>query len=398
MFHTGLKPIDHVSLLPTAGCRFSIARRTVALALLFLFHVIDARVNTGRSTSAFVISVCDIPEQPTMSRYVPPHLRNAITTASSSVKSSAKTHVDSEDAAIISTRRTLEQLALSTPRLDGHLHTCHEIQQHFGSTGVRSTLNNSGENPQELAYVILFHGANPRWEDDRILFAHTQIELLPGYGELDKEGKLRLEYQDAGIVRGNALNKAATSQKLQQAAGGQREAAHLGDEVSAKVNSFGVDEKRETLRQTAVIDYERASLSRYLPSKPASASSKGPAMATAAPSDEPVECLTRAIPVFSELRRGGSSRKYAFSGYYTIGRTEFLLPHSTELVRMLEQKWNAGSRQPHPRHQRKGGERDPEAWARSLAETWAVVKMPPLGDLTKEPPNIAILEEACDGF
>ncbi|KAL9110529.1 MAG: hypothetical protein Q9227_004887 [Pyrenula ochraceoflavens] len=41
-----------------------------------------------------------------------------------------------------------------------------------------STLNATESNPNTLGYVILFTGANPRWDSDGIIFAKTGLELL----------------------------------------------------------------------------------------------------------------------------------------------------------------------------------------------------------------------------
>lgn len=50
-----------------------------------------------------------------------------------------------------------------------------------------STLNDSLEHPGVLTHVLLFHGANPRWTDDGIIFVKSNLEILPCYKEARAE-------------------------------------------------------------------------------------------------------------------------------------------------------------------------------------------------------------------
>ena len=43
---------------------------------------------------------------------------------------------------------------------------------------VSSTLHASASSPDSLAFVMLFHGANPRWATDHILFVKSNLHLL----------------------------------------------------------------------------------------------------------------------------------------------------------------------------------------------------------------------------
>ena len=44
---------------------------------------------------------------------------------------------------------------------------------------VHTTLHDSAAFPKKLSYVLLFKGANPRWDSDGIVFAKSSLELLP---------------------------------------------------------------------------------------------------------------------------------------------------------------------------------------------------------------------------
>ena len=76
---------------------------------------------------------------------------------------------------------------------DSGLSTLQEIRYHFvplpaqadGSENVRhtdmhGTLQDSAATPGKLTYIVLFDGANPRWEHDNIIFCRTNLSILPG--------------------------------------------------------------------------------------------------------------------------------------------------------------------------------------------------------------------------
>ncbi|KAI8624893.1 hypothetical protein F5Y19DRAFT_467446 [Xylariaceae sp. FL1651] len=54
--------------------------------------------------------------------------------------------------------------------------------EHLDANYVHSsTFRDSKEHPEELSYMLLFFGANPRWANDRIVFAKSKLTLLPEY-------------------------------------------------------------------------------------------------------------------------------------------------------------------------------------------------------------------------
>jgi hypothetical protein len=82
------------------------------------------------------------------------------------------------------------------------------------------------------------------------------------------------------------------------------------------------------------------------------------------------------IAVFEErkipgLRTGGIHSRFAFKGWFRISRVNILAPHSAELVRMLQQKWERKDRFGNVIPTRN---RDASAWNSSLAVEWAVIK------------------------
>ncbi|KAF2096354.1 hypothetical protein NA57DRAFT_77959 [Rhizodiscina lignyota] len=140
------------------------------------------------------------------------------------------------------------------------------------------TLNGSAAKKDELVYMMIFRGANPRWPTDKIVFVHTNLRLLPK-------------------SKGNEAETGTTNSDTPAAA------------------------------------EERSS---DLPSNSSSpfASSSQPSLPTCiAVFAQPEKCYTTHEP---------DSRNFKFVGYHKIQHMQLLQPHSAELVHMLKQKWDLG--------------------------------------------------------
>ncbi|KAH8165023.1 hypothetical protein CIB48_g3226 [Xylaria polymorpha] len=102
------------------------------------------------------------------------------------------------------------------------------------------------------------------------------------------------------------------------------------------------------------------------------------------------------IAIFEEqripgLRTGGTYARFAFKGWFKISRINILAPHSAELVRMLQQKWE---RKDHLGKVLPTRPRDTSAWNASLAVEWAVVAFQLWeGEGAPPPPQIEKLPE-----
>ncbi|KAI3326915.1 hypothetical protein HD806DRAFT_376871 [Xylariaceae sp. AK1471] len=102
------------------------------------------------------------------------------------------------------------------------------------------------------------------------------------------------------------------------------------------------------------------------------------------------------IAVFEErkipgLRTSSFNSRFTFKGWFKISRVNILAPHSAELVRMLQQKWERRDRFGNVIPTRN---RDPFAWNSSLAMEWAVIKFDLLeGEGAPPPPQIQKLPE-----
>jgi hypothetical protein len=62
-----------------------------------------------------------------------------------------------------------------------------EANHESNQTTQHSTLNGTAADPHTLSHVFLFSHANPRWEEDKIIFVKSNLELLPPPESLTKE-------------------------------------------------------------------------------------------------------------------------------------------------------------------------------------------------------------------
>jgi hypothetical protein len=105
--------------------------------------------------------------------YIPPHLRN---------KGVAKRDEVDEN---------IKQQENTNPD-DDMQYTQEDIMKYFWpnetiseiSTAGRfhgKTLHDSADRPGELAFLYLYHGANPQFSSDHVIYVKTGLNLLPGY-------------------------------------------------------------------------------------------------------------------------------------------------------------------------------------------------------------------------
>lgn len=256
-----------------------------------------------------------------MGRYIPPALRNKAG-SSECPASDANVTVDERTAAPTDGRNeqarsleSLSQLQLSNENSqDGPiLYTLKEIHEYFRPAKIPfpdacspSTLNNSFSNAKNLAYVMLFPGANPRWDCDKIVFAKSNLKLLPGFGE-------------------------------------QAEAENAKIESAEEIENFKTGSVRPESPDTIKSDYAQPGSGNG--SKQGDASKEAPApkaksnkaLGPTTLMGTPTSPLSAPIAVFSQDHR--SLRSFRFQGYFRIIKLDYLSPHSPELIRMQEQKW-----------------------------------------------------------
>ena len=302
------------------------------------------------------------------SRYVPPHLRAKGLQQDVRLSKTEESSPDSPSPALIT--RSLRDLAVSAgpstiDRRDVHTHF---TDQKYDD-GSRSTLNDSVGRPGRLAYIMLFAGANPRWKSDCVIFAKTNLNLLPGYEaayskcvdeyhstETQKSGAevpandTAKEDSDATNHNDDALNddKAATKD-VNQPIQGHSDTAQA---VSQRITLAQAQEESGFLNE--------GSKTTDINSDDASHSAEPPKLRSQLQESEPVA-------VFEQKGRD----TFRFAGWFTLGRVDFLQPRSQEVVKMLDQKWSSADRYGKKREKTRGA----EEWEKSLKHRWAVIQM-----------------------
>ncbi|KIX94101.1 uncharacterized protein Z520_10127 [Fonsecaea multimorphosa CBS 102226] len=225
---------------------------------------------------------------------------------------------------------------------DGDLCSTREIEHHFWPErehesfgGRQKTLHDSAATPGSLSYVLLFKDANPRWQDDGIIFTKSSLELLPA--------DLADKTEENGATDGTAAEVLKATSTLN-----------------------GNDHENESANEAVGPEKPEANQDEKLGSTPHAEADKIQHPPRHQHQGQP-------IAVFNQLRRSqtDSSRTFQFAGYYRIVRLTFLQPHSAALVRMLEQKWSLKNPRTGQVRQR---QRDASAWQESLKMRWAVVK------------------------
>ena len=296
-------------------------------------------------------------------RYIPPHLRGTSQDAGSgsSTNSMPSYPVSSGLRGGDGSRRSFNSKPDALPE-DG-VYSLEEIKRHFWPqddpelTSQRSkTLHDSAITPGALAYVLLFAGANPRWEKDGIIFTKSSLDLLPSDVP-----------NDTGDV--SAPGSAAAPN------------------VAFKDQS-NQSETTSDASQNKPLDFDEQQNSKATHTNPIKS-------ATAASGSDTGD--HQPIAIFTQLRRppydpnSTTFRSFTFSGYYRLTHLQFLEPHSDELKKMLEQKWaTTNTRTGYVKHR----QRDPASWNESLKLRWAVLKFEKDAKADEEPgkPQIERIE------
>ncbi|KAF2123126.1 hypothetical protein BDV96DRAFT_562001 [Lophiotrema nucula] len=282
-----------------------------------------------------------------MPAYVPPHLRNRQQVpADDSPPAEASTPVASSGTH--TERRSYQKYS------NDDLFSIKEIHAHFfnddepiGDHGDNSTLHASTERPHILAWVLLFKGANPKWDSDQMIFVKSNLDLLPAIEGAKQDGNNQAERQAMCGV--DEDNNAADQEKP---------------------DSTPVDSS------SSKHPFDSSTLSNEHPK-----------------AGKPVVHLPFAV--FAQPFRSEGGRCFKFVGWYKIAHLELLPSRSQALVGMLLKKWQTVDRFGRV-HQR---ERNGAAWEASLRHAWAAITMVRDEEATKKKgePNIERLDEAATG-
>ncbi|KAH6646870.1 hypothetical protein BKA67DRAFT_540342 [Truncatella angustata] len=256
-----------------------------------------------------------------------------------------------------------------------------------------STFHDSAAQLEQLSYMMLFCNANPRWDSGGIVFAKSSLNLLPEYSEQKLQNGL---WVLPATTRKSSFHEAPLPKRddteSQITEGNTSETPRQNDEQRANTNECTrpatITTSFQDIPQTTELveppethstdDSERdtilnASLTRLGVRTIPASDVYSESATTKYPSIMPIDYIPGTHPpiaVFEELKNT-NKHTFIFLGWYSIGRINIIAPHSAELVRMLQQKWE--------RRDRYGNvistkPRDASAWKSSMTHEWAIVK------------------------
>ncbi|KAE9974716.1 hypothetical protein EG328_003673 [Venturia inaequalis] len=249
---------------------------------------------------------------------------------------------------------------------DGEKLSIRDIQHHFwksesdGMTGFgeHATLNNAADHKDGLAYILLFRGANPRWQSDKIIFVKSNLDLLPDYYERTDEW---IDQYPRDIIEKNvAAEPAPTTSRMMT----RDVRLELEDEEKAKAS-----EPTEATEQPK--KPSKPSLTELVPIPPL----------------DYTPSVRRPIAVFEQIGGRQSGESFKFAGWFELQHVAIIAPYSEALKRLLAQKWQS--------EVDKNGEviirpRDENRWRDSFEQEWAVVKFYPLQESDEAPPKLVV--------
>ena len=221
----------------------------------------------------------------------------------------------------------------------------------------------------------MFTGANPLWDKERIVFAKTNLNLLPEYA-----AKV-LEHGPWDLHPGGVPEKPLND---------PQNAEGDGDGAADDVNDpHSVAEKSPSNAPAEGAPATQAAEELY------GDGSTEPNF----PDIQPIEYIPSTHPpiaIFEERRAPGggsyggrqtkSNTRFAFVGWHKVARVSILAPHSAELVRMQKRKWERRDRYGKTMSTRT---RDASAWHAAMKTEWAVVQFEML-DAAEAPPSPVI--------
>ena len=195
-----------------------------------------------------------------MAPYIPPHLRK---------KSESEAKPDPPPKPPVPTR-----LNWRLDEINEYFWPSKEQEEGTGGLGVHfedqgRTLHGSAETPGELAYLILFTNANPKWETNNIIFTKSRLDLLPQQLADNNAGEVSAgAVSESDHVNGNL--KADASDDTSNQLSHQRPSRPIAvfKQMSGKRNTTGYQfEGWYKLERVAFLEPHSAELIRMLEQK-----------------------------------------------------------------------------------------------------------------------------------
>ena len=252
--------------------------------------------------------------------------------------------------------RRLEDLIPHEPPRPSGTYTLGEIRSHFGDSSRHCTLHDTASRHGELSHIILFSKARLRWESDRVIFAHTNIDFLPGYRyfKTSLEAKARGSGGASGVNGGpSSADNAATRPRRGSPASsaGRSGKKQAGTSKSTRWGSVYQGLATNGKQPVGVNSKDRSK---------------------------------KIVAVFAEHSRTKDLRYFIFTGYFRIQAIEFLKPGTWELIQMLKQKWPDPPRGSSNQKRQHHAARELEGWKRE----WAVIELDRVEGEDVQPPEI----------
>ncbi|KAI4608028.1 hypothetical protein J4E83_009211 [Alternaria metachromatica] len=256
--------------------------------------------------------------------YVPPHLRKKAEPTTVSDAPPTPVAIPS----VVPSSKPQE-------RFDDDLYTIREIHTYFWGDGAvaedshNATLHSSAANPNGLSWVLLFNGANPKWDEDGVIFVKSNLNLLMVATPPSEPKKVMVV--------------AVPAQRLDEP----------GEDGGVML---------PTTSEVADEDYEAGS------------SNGTPESTTTEPlsdhTNERVLIDYSPIAVFAQPV-GRASQSFKFIGWYEIEHLQILKPGSQGLLHMLWDKWNPKDKHGNYVPRQRGSVN----LMKSMSYSWAVVQM-----------------------
>lgn len=293
----------------------------------------------------------DLFEQIMAGVYIPPHVRKA-TVKAARVDDEAATATVTVTVAKPKTPHAHDDGRYSLRELHGYFWPGQEV----GSSTTCKTLHDTAAAPGVMGYMLLFHGANPRWHHDRIIFVKSNLDLLPA--EIADERESQQLTAPEPVLASAAIPENVV---VPPAADGVDSSSSSRSGTGSKSTGAGTNDNGQKQPQPAVeSDTTHSPIAVFIQTQS-----------------------------FSSTSSALNDRSFVFDGWYRVSRLAFLQPRSDDLVRMLDQKFSIADGSSETTIERV---RTRDTWESCFNKRWAVVKLEKCDEPSKQAPKIARVE------
>ncbi|KAI0172873.1 hypothetical protein GGR52DRAFT_426029 [Hypoxylon sp. FL1284] len=234
-----------------------------------------------------------------------------------------------------------------------------------------TTLNGFDTIAGELFFLLLSVDEDPRWATDNVVFAKSDLRLIPEFEEKkSKHGKWATEVDQPAYTQSSEGPSDGSAKHEAKPTPAATTPSYAGRITSTDMRNLSDEEFRYLEQPRTQLLAQRQSLT---PSYPSIA----PIDYTRFAHGRPIAAL-----VERQWKNGErlADRRFAFAGWFHVKRVNVFAPRSAELVRMHTQKQVLGGRVDLQRE---------HAWDALLRDEWAVIKFQTMGSMSLPPPSSA---------